>query len=150
NVIPVAVGGDIGVYALLRAFHEQYGTPGIVLSSVATRAMAGSTFVTNVVVSGLDDPETLLGALEQIAADHPGLRLVLLTNADWYVRTIVEHRERLEKHYLVPFCSLDVLETVSSKEGFAAVCAELGIPTPRTVPVHVPDLGGSRDAVAAL
>ena len=41
NVIPVAVGGDIGVYALLRAFHEQYGTPGIVLSAVATRAMAG-------------------------------------------------------------------------------------------------------------
>jgi D-aspartate ligase len=150
NVIPVAVGGDIGVYALLRAFHEQYGTPGIVLSSVATRAMAGSTFVTNVVVPGLDDAETLLSALEQIAADHPGLRLVLLTNADWYVRTIVEHRERLEEHYLVPFCSLDVLETVSSKEGFAAVCDELGIPTPRTVPVHVPDLGGSRDAVAAL
>ena len=57
--LPVGVGGDIGVYALLRAFHEQYGTPAVALSSVATRAMTDSTFVTNVVVPGIDDAAVL-------------------------------------------------------------------------------------------
>ncbi|SDD05495.1 D-aspartate ligase [Sanguibacter gelidistatuariae] len=150
--LPVGVGGDIGVYALLRAFHEQYGTPAVALSSVATRAMTDSTFVTNVVVPGIDDADVLVAALEDLAAAHAGVRLVLLTNADWYVRAIIENRERLEKHYLVPFCSLDVLDVVSSKESFAAVCDRLDIPTPRTVPVDVADLvaRGGRARVAEL
>lgn len=150
--LPVGVGGDIGVYALLRAFHEQYGTPAVALSSVATRAMTDSTFVTNVVVPGIDDAAVLVTALEEVAAAHPGVRLVLLTNADWYVRAIIENRERLEKHYLVPFCSLDVLDVVSSKESFAAVCARLDIPTPREVPVDVADLTarGGREGIAEL
>ncbi|WP_066462266.1 carboxylate--amine ligase [Sanguibacter suarezii] len=150
--LPVGVGGDIGVYALLRAFHEQYGTPAVALSSVATRAMTDSTFVTNVVVPGIDDAAVLVTALEEVAAAHPGVRLVLLTNADWYVRAIIENRERLEKHYLVPFCSLDVLDVVSSKESFAAVCARLDIPTPREVPVDVADLTarGGRERIAEL
>jgi len=152
DVLPVGVGGDIGVYALVRAFHEQYGSDAVVLSSVATRAMAGSTFVTNVVVPGIDQPETLVAALERVAAQHPGRTLVLLTNADWYVRTIIENRERLERSYVLSYCSLDVLEKVSSKEGFAEICDRLGIPTPRTVPVDVPALvaAGGRSAVPGL
>ena len=152
DVLPVGVGGDIGVYALVRAFHEQYGSDAVVLSSVATRAMAGSTFVTNVVVPGIDQPETLVDALERVAAQHPGRTLVLLTNADWYVRTIIENRERLEQSYVLSYCSLDVLEKVSSKEGFAEICDRLDIPTPRTVPVDVPALvaAGGRSAVADL
>lgn len=152
DFLPVAVGGDIGVYALLRAFHEQYGSRSLVLSSVATRAMTDSTFLTNVVTPGIDEPETLVAALEKVAAEHPGVRLLLLTNADWYVRAIIEHRERLEKHYLIPFCTLDVLDVVSSKEAFAEVCAELDIPTPRTVAVDVADLTarGGRSLVAGL
>ncbi len=152
DFLPVAVGGDIGVYALLRAFHEQYGSRSLVLSSVATRAMTDSTFITNVVTPGIDEPETLVAALEKVAAEHPGARLLLLTNADWYVRAIIEHRERLEKHYLIPFCTLDVLDVVSSKEAFAEVCAELDIPTPRTVAVDVADLTarGGRSLVAGL
>jgi len=152
DVLPVGVGGDIGVYALVRAFHEQYGTDAVVVSSVATRAMADSSFVTNVVAPGIDEPEVLVGALERVAAQHPGRTLVLLTNADWYVRSIIENRERLEKSYVLSYCTLDVLEQVSSKEGFAEICGRLGIPTPRTVPVDVPALvaAGGLSAVAAL
>lgn len=150
-ILPVAVGGDIGVYALLRAFHEEYGVPGIVLSSVATRAVADSTFIENVLVPRIDEPEVLLTALERVAERYPDHELVLLTNADWYVRTIVEHRERLEKHYRVPFCSAEVLDLVASKESFATVCAELDIPTPRTVAVQVSELAQrGRSAVAEL
>lgn len=152
NLLPVGVGGDIGVYAMVRAFHEQYGCDAVVLSSVATRAMASSSFVTNVVTPGIDDPEVLVTALERIADEHPGRTLVLLTNADWFVRTIVENRERLEPLYVMSYCTLDVLEQVSSKEGFAEVCERLGIPTPRTVAVSVPQLvaDGGLAAIPAL
>ncbi len=152
DFLPVGVGGDIGMYALLRAFHEQYGTPAIALSSVPTRAMADSTFITNVAVQGIDEPARLIDALEQIAQDHPGRQLILLTNADWYVRAIVDNRERLREHFLMPFCEPDVLDLVSSKESFERVCAELQIPTPRTIPVDIDQLmvAGGRPAIKDL
>lgn len=152
-ILPVGVGGDVGVYALVRAFHEQYGTDAVVVSSVATRVMADSSFVTNVVRPGVDTAETMVAALEEVAARYPGRTPVLLTNADWFVRNVIEQRERLEAAgYVTPYPSLDVLEQVNSKEGFAEVCDRLGIPTPRTVPVDVPALvaAGGRAAVAAL
>jgi predicted ATP-grasp superfamily ATP-dependent carboligase len=152
NLLPVGVGGDIGVYAMVRAFHEQYGTDAVVISSVATRAMADSAFVSNVVTPGIDDPEVLVAALERVAAQHPGKTLVLLTNADWFVRSIVENRARLEDKYVMSYCTLPVLEQVSSKEGFAEVCDRLGIPTPRTVSVSVPQLvaAGGLAAIPSL
>ncbi|GII97974.1 D-aspartate ligase [Sediminihabitans luteus] len=150
NLLPVAVGGDIGSYAMLRAFHERYGCDAVVVASVVTRAMADSSFVRVVVEPKVDEPEAMVAALERVAAQHPDRTLVLLTNADWYVRSVIEHRERLEAAgYLLPYCSLDVLEKVSSKEGFAEICDRLGIPTPRTVAVDVPALvaAGGRTAV---
>ncbi|WP_248616814.1 carboxylate--amine ligase [Paraoerskovia marina] len=153
TLLPVAVGGDIGAYAMLRAFHERYGCDAVVVSAVATRAMADSSFVSVVVEPRVDEPERMVAALERVAAQNPGRTLVLLTNADWYVRTVIEHRERLEgAGYRLPYCSLDVLERVSTKEGFAEICDRLGIATPRTVAVDVPALvaAGGRDAVGSF
>lgn len=153
NLMVVGVGGDIGMYALVRAFHEQYGTTATVLSTVATRPMQDSAIVTNVVVPGLDDVETFLTALEKLADENPDRTKILLTNADWHVRTVIVHRERLEAAgYVTPYPSLEVLEKVSTKEGFAQVCDELGIPTPRTVVVNVPDVvaAGGRAAVPGV
>jgi predicted ATP-grasp superfamily ATP-dependent carboligase len=134
----VGIGGDIGMYSVCRAFHEQYGVASTVLSTVATRAMKYSAFVENVVVPGLDDADVLLAALEEQARRLAGRTPVLLTNSDWHVQTIVRHRKRLEDAgYVVQYPGPDVLEKVSTKVGFAEVCARLGIPTPRTVPVDV-------------
>ena len=151
-LLPVAVGGDIGTYALLRAFHEAYGCDAICVSSVETRAMSHSSFVTTVVVPGIDDAQTLVAALEDVAARHPDRTLVLLTNADWYVATLVAHAERLRRRYLLPVCTPEAFAAVSTKTGFAAICDRLGVPTPRTVPVDVPALAaaGGRAAIAAL
>ena len=123
------------------------------LSKVATRAMQDSAIAENVVVPGLDDVDVFLSTLEGIAQQHRDTTLVLLTNADWHVRTVILNRERLEAAgYVLPYPSLPVLEQVSSKEGFAQVCDQLGIPTPRTVPVDVAKLvaEGGRAALPGL
>ena len=152
SMLLVAVGGDIGVYGLARAFHEAYRCPAIALTSIATRAVQASSFVTNVVVPDLTEEQVLVRALEQVAAQYPDRTLVLVTNADWYVEAIVANTDRLCEHYLMPFCSPQALERVSSKDEFAQICARLGMPTPKTVPVDVAALrrSGGRDAVASL
>lgn len=102
NLLPVAIGGDIGIYALLRDFHTQYGCDAVVLSTNPTRAIGHSSFITNVVNEGINDPATLAQTLITIAHEHPGRTLILLTNADWYVKAILDHRNELAKHYIIP------------------------------------------------
>jgi len=154
DIAVVAIGGDIGVYAMCRAFHEAFGANSVVLSTVSTRPMERSAFIENVVAPGLADDETLIKALETQAERlaKPGRQLVLLTNSDWHVHTIAANRERLEAAgYFFQYPTPEVLSEVSTKAGFAEVCSRLDIPTPGSVPVNIRELvagNGKPDDVA--
>lgn len=149
-VVPVVVGGDIGAYALLRAFHDQLGTRGVVVSRIQTRPFA-RTRIADVRIADVEDADALVESLVTLAQERAGERLVLLSNADWYVETIIRARDRLAPHYEIPMCSLEAFERVSSKEAFQADCDALGIPVPQTVPVRfvdgVPVPDGELDAL---
>lgn len=130
---PVILGADIGVYALARAFHEEYGVRSIVVSGAALGPVAHSRILDNVLVADGHDPRQLVDALLRVAAEHAGARLVLLANSDWLVRVVVQHRDELEPHYVVPFLGEELMDRLSDKATFAEVATELGIAVPRTI-----------------
>ncbi|WP_227589865.1 carboxylate--amine ligase [Demequina pelophila] len=146
TILPVVVGGDIGAYAMVRAFHEAFGATSVVLAKVVTRPFEASRLA-EVRVADVEDEAALVAALEQVAADHPSSRRVLLTNADWYVGMINANRDRLEPLFDIALCSADNFDRVSSKERFQQDCEALGIPVPATV--HVRPGDGVDDATAA-
>jgi D-aspartate ligase len=133
-MIPVVVGGDIGAYALLRAFHEHSGVRGVVVAKVHTRAFA-HTRIADVRIANVEDSGTLVAALVALGQERKGERLVLLTNADWYVEAIIHARDVLEEWYEIPMCSRDAFDRVSSKQAFHEDCEALGIPVPRQVAI---------------
>ncbi|WP_448062752.1 carboxylate--amine ligase [Cellulomonas hominis] len=139
------LGADIGVYALARAFHEEYGVRSIVVSGAALGPVAHSRIVENVLVADGHDPRQLVDALLHIARDpaHASARLVLLANSDWLVRVVVQHRDELEPFYVVPFLSEELLDRISDKATFAEIATGLGISVPRTI---VQDFAGAGDA----
>ena len=130
---PVILGADIGVYALARAFHEEYGVRSVVVSGAALGPVAHSRILDNVLVADGHDPRQLVDALLRVAAEHAGARLVLLANSDWLVRVVVQHRAELEPHYVVPFLGEELMDRLSDKATFAEVATELGIAVPRTI-----------------
>ncbi|WP_242511520.1 hypothetical protein [Pengzhenrongella frigida] len=142
-LLPVILGADIGVYALARSFHEAYGVRSIVVSGAALGPVARSQIIDNVLLGPDATPEHMVDRLVELAAEHPGRRLVLLANSDWLVRVVVRHRARLEPHYIVPFLSGDLLDRISDKATFAEICADLGIDVPRTI---VQDFAGAGEA----
>ncbi|NNG40200.1 carboxylate--amine ligase [Flexivirga sp. ID2601S] len=148
-LLPVVVGGDIGAYALLRAFHEEYGVRGVAISSVEPSPFIDTRIADVLVQRGIADETVLVQTLVELAQQHPGRIRLLMTNADWFVRTLSAHREQLEPHYRLVLPSPETFDAVSDKERFAALCEKLGIATPRTVAVHLPDLDDDA-AVAAL
>ncbi|WP_298801932.1 hypothetical protein [uncultured Pseudokineococcus sp.] len=140
-VQPVVLGGDIGAYSLARAAHEAYGVRTVVVSSAATGPVRRSRVVDHVVVPGVDAPEVAVAALHRVADEHAasgsGAPLLLLGSADRAVRLLVEQRAHLEDRFVLPYVGRELLDRMTDKEGFGAVCAELGIPSPRTVVVDV-------------
>lgn len=146
---PVILGADIGVYALARSFHEQYGVRSVVVSLTVTGPVADSTILENVVLGPEATPEQMVAALEQLAQrftggpDGPAAErpeLLLLANTDWLVRFLVRNRTELEQWYTVPFLGAELLDRLADKARFAELCTELGISTPRTV---VQDFAGA-------
>ena len=141
---PVLLGADIGVYALARAFHEQYGVRSIVVSLSVLGPIADSTIIDNVVLGVDATPEDMVDALrvvaERFTADPTAPELLLLANTDWLVRFLVTRREVLEQWYTVPFLGGALLDRLADKARFAALCTELGISTPCTV---VQDFAGA-------
>jgi len=132
---PVVLGGDIGAYSLARAFHEAYGVRSVVVSGASTGLVRHSRILTHVAEPQIDDPEAIVARLRRIADEHTDADLVVVGSADWLVRMLVQHRDRLEDRYLVPYVGEELLLRLTDKEEFGALCAELGLAHPTTV-VH--------------
>lgn len=148
ELLPVILGADIGVYALARSLHEQYGLRSVVVAGAALGPVAHSRIIDHELVADGHDPDQLVARLLEVAGRTPGRPRLLLANSDWLVRVVVEHRAVLEPHYVLPFLDGDLLARISDKAGFAEVCAELDIPTPRTIVQGFAE--GEPDAVVDL
>lgn len=133
EVLPVILGGDIGAYSLARAFHEAYGIVSLVVSQRASHMCSDSTILVNRVEQELEQRPVLHEVLRDIAETHGHQPLLLLGCGDWYVRMIVEMREELEEHYLIPYISEELLNRLVLKDSFYQLCEEAGVPIPRTV-----------------
>ncbi|MGY5763695.1 carboxylate--amine ligase [Brachybacterium sp. DNPG3] len=148
----VLLGGDIGVYALARAFHERFG----IVSTVVTRSVSGpvadSRIVRTVELGSSANESAMVDALLEVGAQKaakPGAaRPILLANADFLVALIASERERLGAYYHLPLLDDDVLEAVADKATFAERCAEIGVPTPETIVLDF--AAGARPAVPEI
>src|SRR5699024_9791260 len=123
----VLLGGDIGIYALARAFHERYR----ISATVVTRKVAGpvaDSSILRTVELGMDATEDdMIRALVKVGTDKAsrpgGVRPILLANADFLVALLAAHRERLSAWFHLPLLDDDVLEAVATRR-----------PSPRCAP----------------
>jgi hypothetical protein len=115
----VLLGGDIGIYALARAFHERFG----ITSTVVTRKVAGpvadSSILETVELGAAASEEDMIAALLRVGRDKAarpgGTRPVLLANADFLVALLAAHREELGELYHLPLLEDEVLAAVADK-----------------------------------
>nr|WP_300336465.1 carboxylate--amine ligase [Actinomyces sp.] len=135
DVLPVVLGGDIGAYALARELHEATGQRVTLLSPSPVQAIALSSYI-DVVDQDCADEAGLLRALRRLVRGRGPRSAVVIANTDSLARFLACHRHELEPQYVVPFPSLEAMDTLSDKVAFARACAEHGLRTPRQVVVH--------------
>lgn len=139
--VPVVLGGELATYTLARAFHAELGVRTTVVTRGVPSAVRGSAIIDNVRCPGMDDDDALLACLRSVAEAHPGRRVLLLGTVDVWVGRIARLRDRLDERFAVPYPPADLIERLSDKEGFAALCAEVGVahPVTRSVPAAATD-----------
>ena len=131
---PVLLGGDILTYTWVRCFNETYGITSIVLASSDAKAISASKFTDYRIVPRIDEDEVCLSELRRLGAElvAAGKVPLVLGTGDWYARTLSQHKAELSEWYVVPYIDFDLLDEITQKERFYAICEELGIPYPKT------------------
>ena len=145
---PVILGGDITAYSLVRTFHEAYGVRPLVVNMTDGGPIALSRVCEHVYVPGLEDADVFVAALEKVGREHqtPGVPLLLVAAGDWYVRLIIENKDRLGQLFTIPYIDQSLLDVVVRKDRFYGLLDDVGVPYPRTVVVDMAqDLGEEHD-----
>lgn len=136
DLLPVILGGDVAAYAYAREFHEAYGVRSAVVNSGFV-AMLESSSIVELVRTSSNSPEDLLAALGALAGADPGRSLPVVASTDALVDALDQVRDRLPDNVLLTIPGHDALARAGNKAAFAAACATLGLPTPRTEVVRV-------------
>ncbi|WP_147917346.1 ATP-grasp domain-containing protein [Ruania zhangjianzhongii] len=132
---PVLLGTDLGIYAMARSFHEAFGVTSVVISELPRGPVNDSAIVRNVFTGSGSSDEQILTALQRVAEQEPEATPVLVVNSDHQLAFVLRHRERIERHYVVPYAAERTIATLANKTAMYQVTERLGIPTPATVEV---------------
>lgn len=138
---PVIMGSDLGVYSLARAFHEAYGVRSTVVSNSPRGPILNSAIIQPRYAGAGASPQQTLALLEQIAAEHTDVQLLLVPTAEHELDLVAEHSQQLSQWYVISSADPGVLERSRDKRRLEEACARLGLLVPGSVPIEVPGPG---------
>lgn len=141
--VPVLLGGDIGIYAYAREFHEAYGVVSKVVSANDNWLITDSVAIDAEIIGPMTEESVVIPQLIQLGrrlTEENERPLLLLTGFDHLLKMIVKHRDDLSIWYAIPYPDLATIEKASDKVSFQQLCRELDIPHPQTLTI---DLGSA-------
>lgn len=140
DILPVILGGDIGVYALGREFFEAYGAKSVCIIPEPIKAIELSAIFD----VRAEDPtvQNVTRIVGELAAQHPNKKLVVVANTDAYVKVLEACKPDFPNNAYCPLPPREVVERVSNKVTFAELCQKYGLDTPQT---EVVSLAGEDD-----
>ncbi|HOO25132.1 MAG TPA: ATP-grasp domain-containing protein [Clostridiales bacterium] len=129
---PLILGGDITAYSLVRSFYEEYQVKSLVVNMSQGGAVAKSQLCDIIYYENLEDESVFLKALNETAAKFKDKKLIVLGCGDWYVRMLIENKDKLAENFVIPYIDEELMNKIVLKDLFYETCAELDIPHPKT------------------
>lgn len=130
---PLLFGGDINVYSVARAFHEAYGVKSIAYGKfAATFPCDFSSIIDCRACPQNEDPETFLKNVETVARECGDKTVLVVGCGDSYVKLAAHLQDRFPENAKCLYISAQMLDTLTDKEQFYALCDRYGIDHPET------------------
>lgn len=130
--VPVLLGSDMNAYGMARSFHEEYGIKSLVLGRASLTATSNSKILELREIPSLNEQEVFLPALLKVAKELEGRKLLLLACGDDYAKLIINNKEALSEHFLVPYMDKSLMEKIVLKESFYEMCEQFDFAYPKT------------------
>ena len=130
--IPVLFGSDRNVYGMAVGFYLEYHIKSIAVCKAGYGETRYSQLLEIYQNSEIEKKEVFFGTLEGIRKKYSKAKLILIACSDVYARLIVENKPQLEKDFIVPYISEEMMNKLIIKENFYKTCEEHGLDYPRT------------------
>jgi D-aspartate ligase len=140
SFVPLIFGGDINVYSVARAFHEQYGVKSFAFGKYRTGPCIGSRILDYTANPDLEEQDAFLAAVEEFAGKNRDRTVLAIGCGDSYVQLLSENRDNLPENVAAPYIDIDLMNGLIHKEKFYRLCEEKGLDYPRTF-VHRREMG---------
>lgn len=129
---PLLFGGDINVYSVARAFHEAYGVKSIAYGKYISFPCAYSAIIDYRPCPDNEDPDTFLRNVKQVCAECAGKTVLVIGCGDSYVKLAAHLKDQFPSNARCNYISGEMLDMLTDKEQFYALCDKYGIDHPAT------------------
>ncbi|HHX13993.1 MAG TPA: ATP-grasp domain-containing protein [Clostridiales bacterium] len=140
NCIPLLFAGDINLYSMARAFHEQYGIKPHAIGKYPSGPCFRSNIIHYTANVSIDREDTFMAAVVRFAEEHQDKQVLLIGCGDSYVQLISQNLDRMPKNVVAPYIGIDLMNRLIHKEHFYELCRQTGLDYPDTF-VHRPGMG---------
>ncbi len=132
--VPVLIGADLNCYNVARAFHEEYGVTSYAFGRYEIGATKASKFIKFVTVPNMDTDETFMQVIDKFYEENKSedKAFFILGCTDDYANLVARNADKLRPRFIVPYSSMDIMDTFVSKERFYDYCEKHGILYPNT------------------
>lgn len=138
--LPLLFAGDINVYSMARAFHEEYGLRPTVYGKYESFPCYGSRIMDYRIHPKADQQETFFHLVLQFANEHKDQRVLIIGCGDSYVQLISANKDRFPENVIAPYIDLEQMNLLIHKEKFYEMCERVGVDYPDTF-VHKKEMG---------
>ncbi len=129
---PLLFGGDINVYSVARAFHEAYGVRSIAFGKFVSFPCAYSSIIDYRPCLENEDPQVFLQNVKNVAAECPDRTVLVIGCGDSYVKLAAHLKDRFPSNVRCNYISGELMDRLTDKEQFYALCDQYGIDHPAT------------------
>ncbi len=140
NFIPLLFAGDINVYSVARAFHEQYDIKSYVYGKYNTGPCIGSKIMNYTAIVNIDEQDTFLEVIREFAEKHKDMAILAIGCGDSYVQLLSQNKENFPENVIAPYININLMNSLIHKEEFYQLCEKTGVDYPNTF-IHRKETG---------
>ena len=137
---PLLFGGDINVYSMARAFHEAYGVKSIAFGKFVSFPCSYSSIIDYRPCLENEDADVFLRNVKNVAAECRDKTVLVIGCGDSYVKLCAHLKDQFPANVKCSYISGEMLDKLTDKERFYALCDKYGIDHPATF-VYSGDMG---------
>ena len=140
DFVPIVLGTSTNAYNMARSLHEAFGVRTLALGRSRPRETANSAIIDVRAYRAFDDPAFIVATLLEVAQEFKGRPLLLMPNIEFYTTVVLENRDVLSQHFIIPLVDTSLAQRLMHKASFAQICAEFNIPHPATRVLHAGEI----------